>query len=619
MTNFNIQSSNFKFLFLGAIFCSWFCLGLVADENRHDSGQPSILRTTKQGDDLNELDCSEMGRLIRENGNNIPTSLKDFARYFKEKQGGVKRAIVYATQATNQASLALPRILLSPNERSNRLFLAFNFSKTGERLLEFISWNEKKREYDFGVVENYDKPEKRKIIANVELRNTCIKCHKSEGPHLTISSWPNSVATSGSMEAFVRRQVEVDPEHYKKLWSDILRGNSSFYAARNNKRNSTIMKNAKLYIDKEDSGLPLFSPDDLSFQEDLAEYDFRVRTATSHNLFHQIFKTLSRAEQQHYLSFATRLLSTDLIGSGSRPRILNEGQAIKGSIINKAFDLPLATKSNSLRAMNAFDFQVLDFLSPAGTLAVDARVQNGEKFLFDPISSDKAFAEMDKDQVRNLLLGWFGEKTSDGTDVNPIGTLDQLVGITTQDKEHISDLFSNVPGNLLQGISRAVVNSQNIRDLSLAGNTIPSRKTYMTALTTAIRTELKARNIKVPVTTEYENELVQDNPCGNFSQNESRQPLHIHTDRSSSRCFSCHEGDPGIPKFLFDPASKEEWKKWLTGSDEKKRQYAQRLAPNVIKRINSKDAPMPPEDSPGLTDNEKSALIRSIRTLMRAP
>lgn len=588
-------------------------------------------------DDLDNLACSEISRVIRENGNELPTSLKGFVEYFNQHQGGVRRAPVVASQATRPSSLQYPRVLITPNERRNRLFMAFDFAK-GERNLEFISWNQKKKEYDFGVIEHYDDPKRRNIISNPELRKDCIKCHKFESPHLQIGDWENMLAEPDGIRLFIQRQAEVDPDNYRVLWNHMqsLGPASKSYSELHSELHSLI--DAKIHIDGEDTGLLIFPEGEYpgivgsglaSHRDDsitdTGVYDNRVRVAGSHNLFHQTFKQLTLAQKQNYLKFASQLLTSDLMGGNSRDSLLGERNFLKSIIIDKAKQLPLYNKSTILDGFLNFQVvnQDLSIVNRTGLhmLELDKKMRRGEPIFKYPVSSDQAFVSENHEED---LAKWFGEYFRRRDDDDPKedlnGTLDVLFGTTSEDKNQIDFLLSKVSPSYREEIVKKVVSSQALSDFALKSGDIPDRKSYVTMLRDSIKNELRKKHMQIPsssTSVDYETRLSQDDPCNKIHL--SKYPNRIQVgepktknDHATSRCFSCHDNKPGIPVFRFDVGSGTAWKTWLTNADLEKRHYASQLATKVMGRLNNPDSPMPPTDAPQLSQAEKDALIKTI-------
>jgi len=74
-----------------------------------------------------------------------------------------------------------------------RLFMAANMEKTRDgqlrvKSIEIISWNSRKKKFDFGVIECGTEPAELQILDGVR----CFTCHKNKGPILGQGPWSNS-------------------------------------------------------------------------------------------------------------------------------------------------------------------------------------------------------------------------------------------------------------------------------------------------------------------------------------------------------------------------------------------------------------------------------------------
>ncbi|HEY1187978.1 MAG TPA: hypothetical protein VGE74_09990 [Gemmata sp.] len=96
---------------------------------------------------------------------------------------------------------------------NGRLFLAANMEKApagGDpkvTSVEFISWNELRRRFDFGVIEDIgtDAPKLRLVDGG-----RCFSCHKNRGPILGAGPWTNSTAHTGLRTLVANKYKLVD-------------------------------------------------------------------------------------------------------------------------------------------------------------------------------------------------------------------------------------------------------------------------------------------------------------------------------------------------------------------------------------------------------------------------
>jgi hypothetical protein len=90
--------------------------------------------------------------------------------------------------------------LIQPN-LEGRLYLAANLERDGGQLkvktFEFISWNSRKKRFDFGFIECDDVEPQIRVVDGVK----CFSCHKNKGPILGQGPWSNTTHNDAMREA----------------------------------------------------------------------------------------------------------------------------------------------------------------------------------------------------------------------------------------------------------------------------------------------------------------------------------------------------------------------------------------------------------------------------------
>ena len=171
-------------------------------------------RADQKGDD-NPLAGSAIASLTEVNGGKIPASGVELHRALG-KLGDFDQLVVPFSAVALESGLSNPRVLLTPRtwsisqaavDRPNlegRLFLAVNFEKVVDAdpqvtSVEFISWNSRRRQYDFGVIQGLGGEPQIKVVDGIR----CFSCHKNHGPILGAKPWSNTTNNS-----IVRRTTE---------------------------------------------------------------------------------------------------------------------------------------------------------------------------------------------------------------------------------------------------------------------------------------------------------------------------------------------------------------------------------------------------------------------------
>jgi len=157
---------------------------------------------------------SAISRLVAANGNLVPANGSELIAALNALGDPVQLPVSFSSVALD-SSLKKPRIVFAArgeNEGelhaptlSGRLFLAVNFGTGLEanhvHSIEFISWNARRRGFDFGVIENLDREPVLKTLDGVR----CFTCHKNRGPILGVGPWSNTVTNDGVKQAAEQR------------------------------------------------------------------------------------------------------------------------------------------------------------------------------------------------------------------------------------------------------------------------------------------------------------------------------------------------------------------------------------------------------------------------------
>jgi hypothetical protein len=109
-------------------------------------------------------------------------------------------------------------IIEKMNIRPGDLFIGF---APNHKALEVISYNQKNGQYDFFIVENYDKGQTPKIVSSPA---SCITCHQNKAPIFARFPWSEALGDSGAeyMRSFGFATFGQCSSHDKDLKNDIM-------------------------------------------------------------------------------------------------------------------------------------------------------------------------------------------------------------------------------------------------------------------------------------------------------------------------------------------------------------------------------------------------------------
>ena len=174
--------------------------------------------------DSQRLADSAIGLAISNQEKDIPQELEDWNQLIPSdfeswqslmgfRGGEAVGLLIPFSEAPGFTHLGEPRIVLTPSgdsEYKGRLFIGVIFRGDGDIDFEFISWNRKRGEFDFGIIKHFGVPDKQEI----EFPNpqTCHSCHKNRAPIFPRSPWDNSVINRAVLASFTEGLSKSNPE-----------------------------------------------------------------------------------------------------------------------------------------------------------------------------------------------------------------------------------------------------------------------------------------------------------------------------------------------------------------------------------------------------------------------
>lgn len=600
------------------------------------------------GQGLASLTCSAISDLVKVNGNKLPSSFSDLVSLLDRHgsaRGGVERVVVPFSQAPGSSGLGRPRVLIkvasAPNGNfpdrdnkkhlnlNNRFFAALTSSPDGSQTLEFISWNKRKKAFDFGVIENFNNPSKRKVISDPAKTQQCLTCHKTGGPIFPVAPWSTTADGHGATQmAMIERLAQEDPQNYKTLNATIqqLRRDSETATPserlqrlsdgrpvsrdqvfRELLRENPVVRNARLIVGGENTGLRLFDFSNL----DINNFDSSVRTANDHLNLHQATNSLKIDNRRRVIRDGIRALAATLLsntqGEGQRTtydRTLTD-------LVRPALTGVPAYRSTNLRSFSPSTGQELadetvhDEASSGNEqsikriLGYDTERKAGRTRVLRGTSPTEAESYSARTNFQNRdILKRFGISTA----LNPFSSgLANVLGITEADRTLLRSLLPHGAQVSEQEVINRVLSSPQFEQLVLLGDGFPTREQFIRYLAKAIRDEgKKTKSAILPeVAPDYLDHLTADDEClVPDSTTASNGGIGGQAPApTSGNCRSCHVGEQAVKRLPFDPENRTEWIRWLNSSNARERDRARAFLSETVRRLKGEGDRMPPSDS----------------------
>ncbi len=160
------------------------------------------------------LQGSELLKVIGANGGSLPATLEEM-HSLVDATGKLTETIIPFSDSPLFTSLYEPRLVIS---NSPKFYYAPIARLDGSTDMEFLSWNNAHREFDFGRVINFGKPNVSIEAANV---NECMACHRNRGPLFSDRPWLNVNGANAPIGTFIsfallQTLIERDPAHYQR-------------------------------------------------------------------------------------------------------------------------------------------------------------------------------------------------------------------------------------------------------------------------------------------------------------------------------------------------------------------------------------------------------------------
>lgn len=585
-----------------------------------------------------DLACSALSQIVPDlkTFKSVPTRIGAWMDLLS-KHGTPRAATTPFSRAPALTSLRFPRHLMmadlskysktKPGSLLGKLTLAAVKNQSGDFDIEFISWNQRTRTNDFGVIRNFNNPAKRKLVVNDKLKKDCMTCHKGG---TTIFPYPRTEFDQSDILpiATVHELAKADPARFgpvkeatekllKKLNGDV----SQFLSVINpggaghnvqplrlekdEKDWVKIIRSATYWTDGADTKIPIFGENLGNFSDllnknqalaELNEIALALGSERAKKFGRAYFgsqmvvaaealakKNIERAEELYapFLKIsgpakdAIRQLANSLSEKDSK-RVIQSSHSnnFLGLEPVRGIDGRYSDSSLKLREVLAYNEKREKGLAPT---PLGFRVSNPDVFkgggdyqpeartLGDLLPNSESIVLLDEDH--KLLI----ELISTATGSKNLKDKEKLLKAAT------------VQADLL----KKALESPLLDKLFMFG--FPAHDEFMATFVPVLKEEIKRRGLPLAEV---------DEPT--FPNCKPEGPLEAHPtapgqEAKRGACAGCHVNDDavGVVRFPFDPENRSAWEKAL--ANPLTRPKTEQHLTRVVERLKDKD--MPPKDS----------------------
>lgn len=516
---------------------------------------------------------SAIAAVIEGNDGKIPASGAQLYQALR-KFGEVDQLVIPFSAISLDSGLSNPRVILTPRSASiglaevvrpslgGRLFLALNLEKVinADPLVtsaEFIAWNSRRKQFDFGVIEGLGSTPQIKVVDGIR----CFSCHKNRGPILGAKPWSNTTHND-----IVRRATEL----------------ALFPAPQ-----------ARIGGRDRIDGIAVLS-------SQAPEVDAAVRQGASLPLDTETFRLMSR-EADGRMSLLILLCGIALPSS-----IEKVDQDTKANV-NKTFSKSFSKFSfDWLSLQKAAKPGILNDFSPAGSVGTSrgwsGSTNNVMKYDISRLSGNHGLTSASQPSNPKAFVKPPVYVPAQPSSVVSVSLLARTIGLTTGDRNFLADTLADAAKRIGKTdvssatLAREIFEGGTFENLLSEGE-IPDREDFKDRFVAGLNSALRdAHGVPdgygVP-RSEYASgpRLVPINKDG------LKEPKLVPT----TACLACHgvraEGkakfvEP-LPALAFDPFDKAARETWLRTAERKRKVD---VIGRMLKRL-AEDKDMPPTDS----------------------
>jgi hypothetical protein len=601
------------------------------------------------------FECTAIGDVIRANNGQVPKNGTELVKALAKLGDFAQLPVPFSAVATD-SGLTRPRVVIAPRPGrglgaveeadpdapepkdgrpgvrpvpvqspistakvtqahiEGRLFLAANMEgKTADdirvKTIEFISWNTRKKKFDFGVIDCAGEKPEIQILDGVR----CFACHKNRGPILGQGPWSNTTHNDVVRAAALRALLPHDnvplddpkagPARPRSLViPEFQPGVFGMPFVNPELRSRTTIDGLSLV-----AGEPEVCDSAIRFGGDLARdreiYKAMTRSADGRKglvlLLAGIASTqpIGQANQQlrgaldqtfsaNYSIFASEFVS--LHKSMSNTLVDFSPSGSMGSLRSVVTNQPAGWGSGSFQSV---DIMIVWSGSPKSVSEYDTRRAEG-----DPAMPSTRLPS----NPRSFLRPTLGVPGRASNAVSTV-TLARAIGLSEGDRAFMAKSLADLAGKINKPkvtaatLAREVFNSPPFADALKAGN-IPDREEFKDLFADAL--DVVAKTHKTEGLKLARGDYASGPSGAVAAGQEYKEPAIVPT----TACMRCHDvrgvtkqtAFNPIPMLAFDPFDKTAREAWAKGTDAKKR--AEVLARMTKRLVTDKD--MPPEDAP---------------------
>jgi hypothetical protein len=623
-------------LALGAISALAVAVSLTPmPRSRATEQEPEPETTTTQS----PFDATALGAVLRANGNEIPKSGEDLVRVLHQVGDFAQLPVPFSAVAMT-SGLTHPRVILAPRIKGDahpdnsgpmdppnaapthpshsgkatttptirplsttalnqpniegRLFFAANMERTTAsdirvKTVEFISWNSRKKRFDFGVIDYTTTEPEIKFLDGVR----CFSCHKNKGPILGSGPWSNT--TNNDVVRDAAKLALKLPKRSKPTASEDDTDPTALLKAQ------TTFDGMSLIVaepEAVDAAVRLGS----DLVRDRAIYRAMLKSADGRKAFgfllsaivdpqpidksyREIKQSLDLAFNNSYANFGNDVVA---INSASSSTLHDYNPSGSIGTLQTTSGKPAGWGRGSTRPANT---TVIWSSSTDKVITYDSRRAAGDPAMASPRqpSSPKAFIHPPTTVPARP-----------SATVSAI-SLARVMGLTEADRAFLSQILAdtaqriNKPNKVTAAtLAREVFGGPSFADNWKTGD-IPDREEFkdrfVAGLTAVANTYQLTEGLKVD-----RHNYASGPNCMPVPGKEDREPEIVPT----TACLRCHDirgvGKPvfnPIPMLAFDPLDKRSREAWVLNADAKQKQP---ILDRMLKRLVT-DKDMPPEDS----------------------
>jgi hypothetical protein len=499
-----------------------------------------------------------------------------------------------------------------------RLFLAANMEKNGKdihvKTVEFISWNSRKKRFDFGVIDYRSGQPEIAFLDGVR----CFSCHKNRGPIMGNGPWSNTmhndVVNAAATQLLMNQGLFQRPNQQAK--GQFV--NHRLVAKQMNRFDGMAL----LFSQPDAVDAAVRQGSDLV--RDRAVYKAMLKTADGRKAFNYLL--LAIADPQPIdAAYQEVKPSIDRAYSVTSGNFANEFVSIHKNSPSTLVDF---NPAGSMGVLRTFSGGVSSWGSGSSQPPMTMLVFTGDPEKVITYDTHRTSGEHGMPTSKQPSNPRAFMRTPAPVPPRPSAAISaaglaRTIGLTEGDRAFMARTLSDAAQRINQpkvtpaALAREVFASPRFTEQFNSGD-IPDREDFKERFVTAIKDILRAHRIYDGLTLDRRIYASSSN-LSPPSTKEEPEPELVPT----TACLRCHDvrgiGKPAfnpIPQLAFDPFDKKSRENWLSSTNAKQKQQ---VLERMLKRL-ATDRDMPPEDSAehDLFRVKEAASFAAVKDLLEA-